>query len=91
MDHQGELTLRCFDDAEARALAGALGVEAGQDLPKATSRVEARGDAVWIAIDARDAASLRAAVNSYLRWARVALEAARAGRPRDPQTQPGSH
>lgn len=79
-DYAARLVLECDDDAEARAVESALAVEAAAPLPKAGASVERAGSDVTLALSARDAASLRAAVNSYLRWARVAVEAARAGR-----------
>lgn len=78
--HSASLTLHCEDEAEAAAVAGAVGVEAREGLPKATARVAREADVVRVDVTARDAATLRAAVNSFLRWARVAEEAARAAR-----------
>ncbi len=74
------LVLECEDEAEAAAVAGALAVEASDPLPKATAAVTQRATVVGIDVAARDLPSLRAAVNSFLRWARVAAESAAAGR-----------
>lgn len=62
----------------ARALHGALSPETGVDVPKTRSAcaLDAEG-ALRIDIDADDLSSLRAAVNSYLRWADAAERAAR--------------
>lgn len=61
----------------AKAIEAALLPEAGRELPKAESRVLRAGADVTVAIDAEDASSLRAAVNSYVRWAKTAEDAAR--------------
>lgn len=68
-----------FPLSTARALAGALAPEtASGEVPKtrATCALDAEG-ALRIDIDADDLSSLRAAVNSYLRWADAAERAAR--------------
>jgi len=50
----------------------ALSPEAGRDVPKARVSVSGTGRRVLITVDADDTGALRAAVNSYLRWAEVA-------------------
>jgi len=50
----------------------ALGPEAGREAPRATVAISGSGSRVVLTIEAEDTASLRAAVNSYLRWADVA-------------------
>ena len=50
----------------------ALEPEAGRDMPRAMVAITGSGDRVVLTIEAEDTAALRAAVNSYLRWADVA-------------------
>jgi len=65
--------------ARARALAKALGPESGRQLPG--SRVTIRGGGpvgtVELRIEAHSLRALRAAVNSHLRWASLAVEIAK--------------
>lgn len=63
----------------ATAIAHALTPETESGVPKTTSRVRREGHEIHITIDADDLASLRAALNSYVRWAEAAERAARAG------------
>jgi tRNA threonylcarbamoyladenosine modification (KEOPS) complex Pcc1 subunit len=60
----------------ARAVVDALSPEAGRDLPGADVKVRrARGGrAVEIDVRADSLRTLRASVNSYLRWAALALD-----------------
>ena len=62
-----------------RAVLAALGPEASRDVPRATAIVRVDGPRLHLEISADDSASLRAAVNSYLRWVKLAAGAARAG------------
>ena len=62
-----------------RAVLAALGPEASRDVPRACAKVSADGPVLTLEITAEDSASLRAAVNSYLRWVKLAAGAARAG------------
>jgi KEOPS complex subunit Pcc1 len=50
----------------------ALAPEAGRDVPGARVHVAREGDDVVVRIDADDTGTLRAALNSYLRWAQLA-------------------
>ncbi len=50
----------------------ALRPEAGRDVPKARVSMQAGRGRLTLTIDADDTSALRAAVNSYLRWADVA-------------------
>jgi hypothetical protein len=52
----------------------------GSDVPKTRGDVHADGDALRIEIHAEDLPSLRAAVNSHLRWVDAAARAARVAR-----------
>lgn len=72
-----------------RAVLAALGPEASRDIPRATARVSADGPVLKLEITAEDSASLRAAVNSYLRWVKLASGAAQAGSEARKTGQPG--
>ena len=57
------------------AVLRALGPELAHEIPRARARAWREGGLLRLEITAQDPASLRAAVNSYLRWVRVAAEA----------------
>jgi len=57
---------------EAAILRKSLAPEAGREIPGTRVRIAGRGPTVTLTIEAEDASALRAAVNSYLRWADVA-------------------
>ncbi|MEM2870488.1 MAG: KEOPS complex subunit Pcc1 [Thermoplasmata archaeon] len=61
------------------AVLKALGPELRHEIPRASARAWLEGASLRLEITAQDPAALRAAVNSYLRWVRVAAEAAGAG------------
>ena len=84
MAHAATVTVDISGDV-ARGVAGALGVEAAAGLPKVVAEVRLQGGCgcgcqgdgdsgggVTIGLRAEDAASLRAALNSFLRWADLA-------------------
>ena len=58
----------------ARAVEGALSVEAGGGLPKVSVELTRSDEDVKVRLRADDLPSLRAAVNSFLRWAAMAAE-----------------
>lgn len=60
----------------ARAVEGALSVEAGGGLPRVSARLERGDEDLRVHLVSEDLPSLRAAVNSYLRWATMAAEVA---------------
>lgn len=62
------------DPAIARAIEGALAPETARPVPGTEVRVEARDDGVHLDIAAEDLPSLRAALHSYVRFARTAKE-----------------
>ena len=62
-----------IDGDGADVVRQALAPEAGRDLPRATVAISGSGSRVVVTIEADDTAALRAAVNSYLRWADVAV------------------
>lgn len=66
-----------LDGPEADIVRRALAPEAGRDVPKARVALSGRGRRLTITIDAEDTSALRAAVNSYLRWADVAARVRR--------------
>ena len=72
------LRLRLDSPESARVLAGALGPEAEVDLPRSRVGLDTRGEEVVLSVTAEDMPSLRAAVNSYLRWCATALDVAAA-------------
>jgi len=78
--HAATLVFEAPSEAEAAALAGALGPEVGDEVPKTRGALARDGARVTLDLAAEDVPSLRAAVNSYLRWARTALDAAAAAR-----------
>jgi KEOPS complex subunit Pcc1 len=63
-----------FVGSEAKVVYGALRPEAGRDVPKARVSLRSSHDRLTLTIDADDTGALRAAVNSYLRWADVAAK-----------------
>jgi len=62
--------------AKNRAVLAALQPEASREIPRAAARAYEDGDRLMLEIEAQDSISLRSAVNSYLRWVKVAAEAA---------------
>jgi len=57
---------------EAVVVYQALRPETGRDVPKARVSMRSARNRLTLTIDADDTNALRAAVNSYLRWADVA-------------------
>ena len=70
-----------LEGPEAEVVRKALAPEAGRDVPKARVTVAGRGRRLSLTIEAEDTGALRAAVNSYLRWADVAAKVYREVRP----------
>jgi len=66
-----------FAGPEARLVYQSLRPEAGRDVPKARVRLRSERGRIVLTIDAEDTGALRAAVNSYLRWADVAARVRR--------------
>lgn len=81
MTHTARLHIT-FSSPILHAVQGALRPEAlvGAEAPKTRARLSVEGDALVIDVEADDMASLRAVVNSYLRWVDAAERAADAGR-----------
>ena len=66
-----------FAGPDAKVVYESLRPEAGRDVPKARVSLRAVRGRVTLRIDAEDTSALRAAVNSYLRWADVAARVRR--------------
>ncbi len=66
-----------LEGPEAPVVRKALSPEAGRDIPQARVSVTGSGRRATLRIDADDLGALRAAVNSYLRWADVAARVRR--------------
>lgn len=70
-----------FSTDAASAIAGALAPESTRsEVPKTRGEVERTPDGVKVTLRADDLASLRATVNSHLRWVDAAQKAAALGR-----------
>ena len=76
--HRAELFFP-FPTPTARAVHGALSPETQAEVPKTRSRVLLEPEGVRVHLAAEDLSSLRAAVNSWLRWVDAAEKAARLG------------
>ncbi len=66
-----------LDGPDAALVFEALRPEAGRDVPKARVSMRAGRDRLTLRIEADDTSALRAAVNSYVRWADVASRVCR--------------
>jgi KEOPS complex subunit Pcc1 len=51
---------------------GAISPEAGREIPRTKVQADLEGDKMVLRIEARDLPALRAALNSYLRWIKIA-------------------
>ena len=60
----------------ATAVEGALSVEVGGGLPKVDAHLYRTAEDLRVHLVSEDLSSLRAAVNSFLRWATMAAEVA---------------
>lgn len=56
----------------AETVYGSVSPEAGREIPRTRVRAALDGDRMTLDIEARDLAALRAALNSYLRWIKIA-------------------
>ena len=70
---RAELRLRTGD---AAVVARALSPELSEHIPRTSVRIEALDGEVIIRVEADDRNALRAALNSYIRWASVAEDTA---------------
>lgn len=80
MRHEATL-LFPFPSEAARAIVGALAPEAAQaEVPKTRGEIALADGGLEVRIRAADLPSLRASVNSHLRWVDAAAKAAALGR-----------
>ncbi|HUL38996.1 MAG TPA: KEOPS complex subunit Pcc1 [Methanomassiliicoccales archaeon] len=56
----------------ASTVFGAISPEAGREIPRTKVQADLEGDRMVLRIEARDLPALRAALNSYLRWIKIA-------------------
>jgi tRNA threonylcarbamoyladenosine modification (KEOPS) complex Pcc1 subunit len=63
--------------AVGRAVEGALSVEVGGGIPRVEARLTRTDEDLRVDLVSEDLPSLRAAVNSFLRWAAMASEVAK--------------
>ena len=70
-----------FRGSEATVLRSSLSPEAGREIPRSRVTVRGDGEVAEVVLEADDASALRAALNSYLRWAQVALDVRRTVNP----------
>ena len=70
-----------IEDDGADVVRRALAPEAGHEVLRATVVISGSGSRVVLTIEAQDTGALRAAVNSYLRWADVAAQVHAGVRP----------
>lgn len=82
MPHQADLRLafpaRVRHAAHAALLPETMAEPARRsEVPKTRAEIAQEGDVLRITLEADDLPALRAAVNSYLRWAEAAARAAR--------------
>jgi len=74
MTNTAELSL---ETSHARVVSGALSPELTERIPRTRVMVESDDKHVLVKIEADDHNSLRAALNSYIRWMNVAEETAK--------------
>ena len=58
-------------DADADTVMSVLSPEIGRELPRTETDIIRNGDIVTVTVKAKDASSMRAALNSYLGWIRI--------------------
>lgn len=61
-----------FSGYNATTVYGAIAPEAGREIPRTKVTVKLDGDDMVLKLQASDLSALRAAVNSYLRWIKIA-------------------
>jgi KEOPS complex subunit Pcc1 len=67
-----------LDSPASAAVYGALTPEAGREIPRTKITASRSGHEVVLKVEATDLAALRAALNSYLRWIKVAEDMSQA-------------
>ena len=68
-----EIVLKLKGDT-ARIVANSLSPEVRREIPRTRTEIYQKGEEMHLKIKAQDTNALRAAVNSYIRWAKVAIE-----------------
>lgn len=63
-----------FSGDNAATVYGAISPEAGREIPRTKVAAELDGCKMVLRLQATDLSALRAAVNSYLRWIKIAEE-----------------
>jgi KEOPS complex subunit Pcc1 len=61
-----------FSGDNAATVFGAISPEAGREIPRTKVTAELNGSEMVLRLQATDLSALRAAVNSYLRWIKIA-------------------
>ena len=75
---RAELAFRLPDEATARAVAGALSVEAAEGPEGASTALRREGDTIHVSVAAASVSDLRAALNSVVRLMDAAARTAQA-------------
>lgn len=71
---RAEYRIDCDDAAQAARLARSLSIEAEDGPPRTRTVITAEASQLLIVIESDDTRGLRAATNSFLRWAQTALD-----------------
>ncbi len=61
-----------FSGDDAATVYGAISPEAGREIPRTKVSVNMDGGRMVLRLQASDLSALRAAINSYLRWVKIA-------------------
>ena len=61
-----------LEGEEARLIEQVLAPESGREIPRTKASVTREGDKTFLHIEAEDTSSLRAALNSFVRWGALA-------------------
>lgn len=63
-----------FSGEDAATVYGAISPEAGRQIPRTKVTANLDGNKMVLRLQATDLSALRAAINSYLRWVKIAEE-----------------
>lgn len=63
-----------IESPKAALIHGSIAPEIGREIPRTRVRAEMHGEDLLLHIEASDLSALRAALNSYLRWIKIAEE-----------------
>ena len=66
--------IRISDTSDKEILRKSLSPETTNELPRTNVSVKNEGNDLVLILEAEDVSSLRAVLNSYLRWLKVAME-----------------